>query len=403
LDSFSASHPKISSNRELLAAVARTSVHTKLEPRLADIMTDIVTDAVLTVYKPGLPLDLHMIERMHMLHQDAANTRLVKGLVMDHGARHPDMPKYLENCYVLTCNVSLEYEKTEFDAGFEFSSAEQREKMVESERTMTDEKVMQLIDLKRQVCTPENGYNFVVINQKGIDPLSLDMMAKENIIGLRRAKRRNMERVTLACGGVPVNSFDDLTPDVLGWAGKVWEETLGETKYTFMEDVKDPHACTVLLKGPNPHTIAQLKDAVRDGTRAVANAIEDLRVVPGAGAFEIAAAESLYAFQKTVSGKAKVGVKAFADALLVIPKTLAANSGFDVMDTIIKLQEERASSGAAIGLDVESGDPILPESEGIWDNYRVKRQFLQLSTVIASQLLLVDEVMRAGRKMGNKG
>lgn len=67
---------------------------------------------------------------------------------------------------------------------------------------------------------------FVVINQKGIDPMSLDMLAKEGIMGLRRAKRRNMERLALACGGMAMNSFDDLTPDCLGYAGSVYEHVL---------------------------------------------------------------------------------------------------------------------------------------------------------------------------------
>ena len=78
-----------------------------------------------------------------------------------------------------------------------------------------------------------------------------------------------MERLTLACGGMAVNSVEDLTPDMLGEAGLVYEETLGDDKYTFVEDVKNPQSCTILMKGPNPHVIAQIKDAVRDGTRAV--------------------------------------------------------------------------------------------------------------------------------------
>ena len=132
-----------------------------------------------------------------------------------------------------------------------------------------------MIELKRAVCTPANGRSFVLINQKGIDPVALDMLAKEGILALRRAKRRNMERLTLACGGYAVNSVDDdLSPDCLGTAGRVYETTLGDDKFTFVEDVANPHSCTILLKGPNEHTIAQLKDAVRDGMRAVVNAIE---------------------------------------------------------------------------------------------------------------------------------
>lgn len=156
------------------------------------------------------------------------------------------------------------------------------------------------------------------------------MLAKEGILGLRRAKRRNMQRLALACGGWAVNSADDLAPECLGFAGKVYEQTLGDDKFTFVEDVAHPQSCTILVKGPNDYTIAQLKDAVRDGMRAVVNVMEDLSVVPGAGAFELAAAEDLVKFAATVSGKAKLGVLAFAEAMLVTPKTLAENSGFDI-------------------------------------------------------------------------
>jgi T-complex protein 1 subunit zeta len=101
------------------------------------------------------------------------------------------------------------------------------------------------------------------------------------------------------------------------------------------EDVKEPKSVTLLIKGPNTHTIAQIKDAVRDGLRSVYNMIVDGSVVPGGGAFQVACAAHLESeqFKKTVKGKAKWGVSAFADALLVIPKTLAANSGHDIQDS----------------------------------------------------------------------
>ena len=75
--------------------------------------------------------------------------------------------------------------------------------------------------------------------------------------------------------------MDELSPEVLGHADSVYEHTLGEDKYTFVEGVKNPHSCTILIKGPNDHTIAQIKDAVRDGLRAVKNVIDDGSVVPG--------------------------------------------------------------------------------------------------------------------------
>lgn len=180
----------------------------------------------------------------------------------------------------------------------------------------------------------------------------------------------------LVCGGVAQNSADDLSEGVLGWAGLVYEHTLGEEKYTFIEDVKEPKSVTLLIKGPNPHTIAQIQDALRDGLRAVKNAIEDNALIPGAGAFEVSCAAHLSGtVRKSAKGRVKMGVQAFADALLIIPKTLAQNGGFDVQDALVALQDEQAE-GNTVGLDLQSGEPFDPTVEGIWDNYRVKRQML---------------------------
>ncbi|GAA94925.1 uncharacterized protein L969DRAFT_65918 [Mixia osmundae IAM 14324] len=458
LDSFTVQQ-KGKMDHATLVSVAHTSLSTKLHARLATALAPAVVDAVLAIRQPLAkpdsvkedepatssiastvasaiakvtpsspttttvptadttapeiaeetqyePIDLHMVEVMKMQHQSDRDTRLVRGLVMDHGARHPDMPKRLENAYILTLNVSLEYEKTEVNSGFFYNSAEQREKLAESERRFVDAKLKKIIELKRHVCdeaidaqgnpTSSKPKTFVVVNQKGIDPLSLDVLAKDGILALRRAKRRNMERLQFACGGVAQNSVDDLTPDVLGWAGLVYEHTLGEEKYTFIEDVKEPKSVTLLLKGPNAHTINQINDGIRDGLRSVKNALEDRSLVPGAGAFEIACSASLLKLKSETKGRAKMGIQAFSDALLIIPKILAQNGGYDVQDVIVALQDEQAE-GHTVGIDLRSGEPLDPIVEGIWDNYRVKRHLLHSCGVIAINLLSCDEIMRAGR------
>ncbi|CAB3220608.1 unnamed protein product [Arctia plantaginis] len=381
--------------RENLLDVSRTSLKTKVHAKLADVLSDACVDAVLTVRTPDKPVDLHMVEIMEMQHKTATETTLVKGLVLDHGTRHPDMPKRVENAYILTCNISLEYEKTEVNSGFFYKSAEDREKLVAAERDFIDQRVKKIIALKKKLCDGTDK-TFVVINQKGIDPLSLDAFAKEGIMGLRRAKRRNMERLALACGGTAMNSVDDLTEESLGFAGLVYEHILGEDKYTFVEQCKNPHSVTILIKGPNKHTLTQIKDAVRDGLRAINNAIEDKCVIPGAGAFEIKANMELQKYKDTVKGKARLGIQAYAEALLVIPKILAVNSGYDAQDTIVKLQEESRLNPDPIGLDLSTGEAIKPTDLGIIDNYVVKKQIINSCSVIASNLLLVDEIMRAG-------
>jgi len=380
---------------EVLQAIAQTSLGTKVHPNMAEQLTPIVVEAVQSIHDPEKPIDLHMVEMMEMQHRSETESTLVRGLVLDHGGRHPDMPKRLENCFILTCNVSLEYEKTEVNSGFFYKSAEDREKLVTAERKFIEDRVQKIIELKRKVCTPENKKTFVVINQKGVDPMSLDALAKEGIMALRRAKRRNMERLVLACGGSAMNSVEEMDESVLGSAGLVYEHVLGENKFTFVEQCANPLSVTILMKGPNKHTLTQVKDAVRDGLRAVKNALEDGCVVPGAGAYEVACHTVLKKFLETVKGKARLGIQAYADGLMIIPKTLATNAGYDSQEVMVKLLEE-ARDGASVGMDCDTGEACIPKDKGIYDNYRVKRQMVNSCTVIASNLLLVDEIMRAG-------
>ncbi|KAK7925379.1 hypothetical protein WMY93_007689 [Mugilogobius chulae] len=334
-------------NRETLINVARTSLRTKVHAELADLLTEAVVDAVLAIARPNEPIDLYMVEIMEMKHKTDCDTQLIRGLVLDHGARHPDMKKRVEDAYILTCNVSLEYEKTEVNSGFFYKSAEEREKLVAAERKFIEDRVQKIIALKNKSVPME-----------------------------RKALSLLTRRLTLACGGIAMNSVEDLTPECLGNAGLVYEHTLGEEKYTFIEKCGNPRSVTLLIKGPNKHTLTQIKDAVRDGLRAVKNAIEDGCVVAGAGALEVAIADGLVKHKPSVKGRAQLGVQAFADALLVIPKVLAQNSGYDPQETLLKLQTEYKESGQLVGVDLSTGEPMVAGEAGVWDNYSVKKQLL---------------------------
>ena len=361
---------------------------------------------ILTI-KRDTGIDLHMVEIMHQKQKMSTDTKLIKGLVLDHGGRHPSMPKRLENCYILNCNVSLEYENTEVHSKLIYSNAEQRENLLKSEHKATDDLCKKIIELKREVCDSEEGKknnrHFVVINQKGIDPLSLDMLAREGILGLRRAKKRNAERLILACGGNAVNSFDDLTVKDLGYADLIYEEQLDEEKYTYIEGVKNPQSCTILVRAASGYEIAQIKDAIRDGLRAVKNVFDDESIIPGAGAFEIACSEMLKEYSKTkeVEGKKYYGVNAFADALLVIPKAVCENAGVDAQESIINACKAYDETKKLMGVDInDNGKPINPVDHGIFDNYCVKKSLLNISPVLTQQFLMVDEIIRAGKHAG---
>jgi len=163
-----------------------------------------------------------MIELMHMQHKMSTESKLIRGLVLDHGGRQSDLPSRLENCYIMCLNVSLEYENTEVHSGFFWSNADQREKLIASERAFTDDRVREIVEFKKKLCDGTNK-NFVIVNQKGIDPPSLAILAQAGIIGIRRCKKRNGERIPLACGGKQINSLEGITEADLGFAKLVYE------------------------------------------------------------------------------------------------------------------------------------------------------------------------------------
>uniref|UniRef100_A0A8R1IMK8 Helicase C-terminal domain-containing protein n=1 Tax=Caenorhabditis japonica TaxID=281687 RepID=A0A8R1IMK8_CAEJA len=156
---------------------------------------------------------------------------------------------------------------------------------------------------------------------------------------------------------------------------------------------------TVLHGGKGQDAREYALQALKDGTSDILVATDVAgreAVLPGAAAFEIAAYVMLTSEMESLKGRSKLGAQAFAKALLVIPKTLAVNGGYDAQETLVKLIEEKTAAGPdlAVGLDLETGG--AGEPQGIWDNVTVKKNSISSATVLACNLLLVDEVMRAG-------
>ena len=168
LNSFKVPFENALQDRETLRCIASTSLKTKLEHELAEKMTEAVVDAIQCIApdedddERG-PLDLHMIEIMTMQRKMGTDSKYVNGLVLDHGGRHPDMPKILNNCHIMTCNITFEYESTEVQSGFFFKNAEEREKLVESERKWLDDRCRQVVEFKRSVCS-EDEVSLVPLN-----------------------------------------------------------------------------------------------------------------------------------------------------------------------------------------------------------------------------------------------
>ncbi|KAM9095220.1 LOW QUALITY PROTEIN: T-complex protein 1 subunit zeta-like [Sarcophilus harrisii] len=244
---------KISKEIDREIIIDGMSLCTKVNADLANVLTETVVALILTVRKPGEPIDLFKIEIMEIKHKLETDKMLIRGLVLDHGVSYPDTKKRIEDAFILTCKVSLEYQKKKTV----LIQKCRGKKLVKPERKSVEDKSKENRTEKYVVIQSICCYN-----QMGIDPFSLDAIAKEGIIAL--AKRRNMGRLILACNRMAMNVLDDLNSDCLGHAGLVYVYILVEKKFIFIEKCGNPQFVMLLIKEPNKHMITHVKNEVTD-------------------------------------------------------------------------------------------------------------------------------------------
>lgn len=222
--------------------------------------------------------------------------------------------------------------------------------------------------------------------------VSLDILSKEGILAIRRAKRKNLERISLMCNAVPINSVDDIKAEVLGYAGLVYEQLVGEEKYTFIENVSNPFSGTILIKGKNIFLKQQIKDAIKNCLTTLKIFIRDKSVLIGGGQIELAIYNHLITYSNLIKGRKKFGIIALAAGILSIPKVLSENSGedpylyFNKIENILTQNKSFSSTSKFNQTD-------------IFDCFTVKKQILNSVCSIANNILLIDEII-LGKGLG---
>lgn len=313
---------------ETLQQFVLTSLGTKV--RNPEFLVDIVLKATMSL---GRVFDTNLIEIIRMEDGDIADSIFVDGLVLDHGGRHYAMPEFLEDVCVMATNMSLEYEKPEINAEFCYSSAQARESMAAEEREFITEKAKKIAELA--VLLKEDGKNLIVISEKGIDPYSLDILAGAGVLALRRAKRRNLERLINMCGGSLVTQVSQLSKENLGYCQKVTVKTINETKYTFIEGTPLKGSCTILLRGSIDYE--RISKSIRGTINSLASAIQSKHCIYGGPALYKDIVNVLEQRMESVHEADILGYRIIAEAFRFLIKTLLKNGDENISEGLAKL------------------------------------------------------------------
>ena len=383
-------------DRESLLKIAKTSMQSKLISEDSGTLSKIVVDAVLGIaIKKGddYTVDLENLKVEKKTGGSIQDTQIIKGIVLDKEIVHSGMPTKIENAKIALVNSALEIEKTEMSAEIKITDPTQMQMFLEEENRMLKTMVDKLHDI---------GTN-VLICQKGIDDISQHYLAKHGIMAVRRVKESDMIKLAKATGGRVISNLDDLTEKDLGAADLAQQKKVESDKWVFIEGCKHPQSVTMLIRGGSQRVIDEVDRSIHDALMVVKDVIEKPEIVAGGGAPEAFAASQLKDWADNFDGREQLAIKKYAEALEIIPLTIAENAGMDPIDTMATLRAKQNQGLKWTGIDARNTKIADMLAIDVVEPIVVKEQIIKSATEAACMILRIDDVIAISGAPGGGG
>jgi archaeal chaperonin len=378
-------------DKDMLKKIAITAMTGKGAEASKEKLAGLAVDAILMVADGGrVTLDNIKIEKKSGGSVD--DSELIKGLMLDKEKLHIGMPNTVKKAKIALIEKELEIKKTEIDANIRITSPDQLQAFLYQEEKMIKDMIDKIT---------ASGAN-VVLCGKGVDDLAQHYMAKRGIYAIRRVSTDDMKKLSKATGARIVSNLSDLSAEDLGFAEEVEAKKIGDTDFTFIRGCKNPKAVTLLIRGGTSHVIDEIERAVKDAMGDLASALNSGKVVAGAGACEIEVSRELRKYSNSLSGREQLAVLAFADAVEIIPRTLAENAGLDPIDILTEMKSAHDKGKKWAGINVFTGKVVDAWQAGVIEPLKLKTQAMDSAGEVAEMILRIDDVIasHAGAKGG---
>jgi len=388
---------KVTANdKETLINIARTSMESKLISEDSDVLSKIVVDAILKITdtkNEKSTVDLDNIKVEKKAGGSMTDTALIKGIVLDKEIVHSGMPTKIQHAKIALINTALEIEKTEMSAEIRINDPTQMQMFLEEENRM----LKTMVDKLHTV-----GAN-VVICQKGIDDMAQHFLAKHGILSVRRVKESDMTKLAKATGGRITTNLDDISEKDLGTSELVHQKKVESDKWVFVEGCRNPQSVTLLIRGGTQRVVDEVDRSIHDALMVVKDVIERPAIVAGGGAPEALLAAFLKDWSESFDGRQQLAIKKFAEALEIIPLTIAENAGMDPIDTMVTLRAKQSEGKKWSGINAKDGKVSDMLSLNIVEPVVVKEQIIKAATEAASMILRIDDVIAISGAPGGAG
>ena len=378
-------------DKETLKKVAVTAMSGKGSDYAKDHLADLVVDAALRIEEDGKS-DIDNINIQRVSGDSVEDSFLAEGIVIDKAPLSKNMPSEVKDAKIAIMKYPIELKDMNTDTKLDITSPDQFEAFLANEEQMIRDLVSKIID---------SGVN-VLFCQKGIDDMAEHYLKKAGIMAYKRVKKSDMERIEKATGAKFVSDIDDLSPEKLGVAGRVYLDKVFDHELTFIEDCENPKASSIVLRGSTRYVTEQIARALDDALGVVAATIEEGKVLIGGGACEIDLVKALREYGETVSGREQLAILKYAEALEVIPRTLIENAGLDTINLIADLKAAHEDS-PFIGINVFTGEVVDMKDAGVIEPLRVKIQALQSAGEASEMILRIDDMIAARNALESTG
>jgi thermosome len=373
---------------DLLQKVAETSMTGKGAELNKELLAQLIVEAVEAVTvetdEGDHVVDLEYLKIETQTGSSAGNSELLDGAVIDKDPVHEEMPTDVEDAKILLMDTAIELDETEVDAQLSVDDPSQLQNFLDKEE-------QQLKDLVDKV--EATGAN-VLFCQKNIDDMAQHYLAQKGILAVKRSKKSDIEFLKEVLGANVVSDLDSASEADLGQGSVTRDEAEGLFYVEGSGD--DAHGVTLLIRGSTDHVVDELERGVTDALDVVASTVANGQVLGGGGAPEVELARRLRDYADSVSGREQLAVEAFADALEIIPRTLATNAGLDGIDTLVDLRAAHEDGEVSAGLNVYTGDVEDTLETGVVEPAHAKRQAISSAAEAANLVLKIDDIIAAG-------
>ncbi|KRY23659.1 T-complex protein 1 subunit alpha [Trichinella patagoniensis] len=384
--------------RDSFLCVAKTAMSSKFIAAESDFFANILLDAIEKVkFQEGssTKYPVNAVNILKALGGRCLDSVLINGYALNCTVASQGMPKQIMQAKIACLDFSLNAERLKMGITFELNDPKAINPIIKEEKDIARRRVEKIL---------KAGANVVLLTG-GMANFVIEMFVSAGVMAVRRCKKVDLKRIAKATGATLITSMTGLETEesfdasLLGHAEEVVQERICDDELILIKGPKARTSSSIILRGANEFMLDEMERSVHDALCALKRVLESGKVVVGGGTVETAISVYLENFANSLSSRELLAVAEFASALMVIPRTLAVNSGEDCSDLIAKLRAYHNGyymnrSDETAGLDVKNGEVIDNKVAGVLEPLESKVKILKFATEAAITILRIDDMIK---------